>query len=266
MADLLDDDIITAFPAVAGGTVALHCTRSSLAAAHLTGMFTHAGTPSQAFAPARRVTGGIVMVAIGGGSQGPFLVQHQLGRTGGPGKIGDRVTVVDHGRGKMLRIWPEPDPAHASGSEPSANQSSPVTVPATNQDWQQQTMSKIAQQAIAAGAAVGVDVPSVPDVDTNEPVSAIRRLFALTWADFAGMFGISERHAHRWRRDGVPEDRRDDVNALLATGLTIIGGLGPIGARRWLAAGDPSGEELVREGSVRDLYQRAVALKDSPFT
>jgi hypothetical protein len=126
-------------------------------------------------------------------------------------------------------------------------------------------MSRIAERAAAVRAAVAVDVPDVPQLG-EDLVDNVRRLFDLTNADVASLFGISERHVHRWKTSGVPADRRNDLAALQAIGLTVVGGIGPAGARAWLRANDPSGEELVRAGRFVELAARAEAEEDSPFT
>lgn len=123
----------------------------------------------------------------------------------------------------------------------------------------------LALQAVGDGAAVAVERPT-PPVLSDAPVANIRVLFDLTWAEFARLFGITERHAHRWQSTGVPEDRRRAVDALQAVGLTVIGGLGPVGAKLWLRSGVPTGEQLVADGRIDELVARADALTDSPLT
>jgi hypothetical protein len=128
-----------------------------------------------------------------------------------------------------------------------------------------QRMTGMAQAMAAAAPAVAVARPEVPELG-DEPIENLRRLFDLTYAEVGALVGISERHAHRWHTDGVPEERRSVVDALQAIGLTVIGGLGPAGAKAWLRAGTPSGVQLVQTGRVAELAQRADAEKDSPFT
>jgi DNA-binding transcriptional regulator YiaG len=126
-------------------------------------------------------------------------------------------------------------------------------------------MAAIARAVAAQRPAVAVERPQLPRLG-DEPVENIRRLFGLTYGDFGRLFGISERHVHRWQRSGVPEERRHLVDGLQAVGLTVVGGLGPAGARAWLRAGDPSGETLVQAGRIADLAARADAGRDSVFT
>jgi hypothetical protein len=115
------------------------------------------------------------------------------------------------------------------------------------------------------GAAVEVDAAEVPEL-TDEPVENVKRLFDLTYADLARLFGITERHVYRWRDERVPAERADVVNALQALGLTVIGGLGPEGARKWLFGGEPSPADLVTAGRVDELKALADKYRDSAFT
>jgi hypothetical protein len=126
-------------------------------------------------------------------------------------------------------------------------------------------MVGLARTIAAQRPAAAVERPQLPQLG-DEPVENIRHLFDLTFADVGRLFGISERHAHRWHRSGVPEDRRHLVDALQAVGLTVIGGRGPAGARAWLRSGDPSGETLVQTGRIDELAARANAGRDSIFT
>jgi hypothetical protein len=52
----------------------------------------------------------------------------------------------------------------------------------------------------------------------------------------------------------------------VAIGLTVIGGLGAAGARRWFFSGDPTAAQLAKQGRVDELRARAEALRDSPVT
>jgi hypothetical protein len=128
-----------------------------------------------------------------------------------------------------------------------------------------EVMAEMARAVAAATPAVAVERPQVPELG-DEPVENLRRLFDLTYADIGRLFGISERHAYRWQREGVPKDSRSAVDALQAIGLTIIGGLGPAGAKAWLNSGSPPGVELVQTGAIAQLARRAEADKESPYT
>lgn len=126
-------------------------------------------------------------------------------------------------------------------------------------------VARIAEQVLAGNPSRAVARPTVPTIGDNRVVNLLG-LFDLTVGEFARLFGISERHAHRWRARGVPASRRPELEALQAIGMTVIGGLGPAGAKSWLNSGEPSGAELVRQRRFGDLAARAEAVKDSPFT
>ena len=140
-----------------------------------------------------------------------------------------------------------------------------VAAPADSEPRDDDLMLRIAEEAAAVRAAAPVELPEVPELG-EDLVDNVRRLFNLTNADVASLFGISERHVHRWKTIGVPADRENDLAALQAIGLTVVGGVGPAGARAWLRAGAPSGEDLVRAGRFAELASRAEAEQDSPFT
>jgi hypothetical protein len=91
-------------------------------------------------------------------------------------------------------------------------------------------------------------------------------LFALTVGQLGDLFGVTERQAHRYLREGLPENRRSLANALTAAGLTVIGGLGAHGAQRWLFSGAPTAAQLAASGQIDELRERAEALRDSPAT
>jgi hypothetical protein len=114
-------------------------------------------------------------------------------------------------------------------------------------------------------AAVAIERPPVPEL-TDSPLENVRRLFGLTVSQLAELFGVTERQMHRYLRDGLPENRSALAAGLVAVGLTVIGGLGVQGARRWLYGGEPTGAELARRGSIAELAERAEGLRDSPVT
>jgi hypothetical protein len=101
---------------------------------------------------------------------------------------------------------------------------------------------------------------------TDDSLENTRRLFALTVAQLAELFGVTERQMHRYLREGLPDNRRALADALTAVGLTVIGGLGAHGARRWLYSGEPTAAELAERGRIDELTTRAQALRDSPVT
>lgn len=126
-------------------------------------------------------------------------------------------------------------------------------------------LEQMARTMTDVPGAVVVERPVVPEL-TEEPLENVRRLFALTVSQLADLFGVTERQAHRYLRDGLPESRRQLAAALTAVGLTVIGGLGADGARRWLFSGTPTAAELAKQGRIAELAERAEALRDSPVT
>jgi hypothetical protein len=125
-------------------------------------------------------------------------------------------------------------------------------------------MAQIAERILAGNPSRAVPRPVVPELG-DDPMANVLALFGLTVGEFAQLFRISERNAHRWRASGIPARRRGEVDALQAIGMTVIGGFGPAGAKSWLYSGDPSGDQLVRQGRFSELAARAEAVKDSPF-
>lgn len=126
-------------------------------------------------------------------------------------------------------------------------------------------MEHVARSMTDVAAAVPVARPTVPEL-TGEPLENVRRLFALTVGQLGDLFGVTERQAHRYLREGLPENRRSLANALTAAGLTVIGGLGAHGAQRWLFSGAPTAAQLAASGQIDELRERAEALRDSPAT
>jgi hypothetical protein len=126
-------------------------------------------------------------------------------------------------------------------------------------------MRAAARRAVAHAAAVAVERPRVPEL-TGDPVEDVRALYGLTNAQLAALLGVTERQMYRMQSERVSSERRERLDALIALGLILIGGLGPDGARRWLESGDPSGSELLRQGRYAELRQRAEGLRDSIAT
>ena len=126
-------------------------------------------------------------------------------------------------------------------------------------------LARLAREMTDVPAVVQVERPKVPDL-TDDSLENTRRLFALTVAQLADLFGVTERQMHRYLREGLPDNRRALADALTAVGLTVIGGLGAHGARRWLYSGEPTAAELAEQGRIDELTARAQALRDSPVT
>jgi AraC-like DNA-binding protein len=124
----------------------------------------------------------------------------------------------------------------------------------------------MARAMTSVPAAVAVEPAAVPEL-TASSLENTKRLFALTVGELADIFGVTERQMHRYLREArLPDGRMQLANALAAVGLTIIAGLGPEGAHKWLYTGAPTGAELARAGRIEELAARAESLRDSPFT
>ena len=126
-------------------------------------------------------------------------------------------------------------------------------------------LARVARAMRDVPAAVAVERPAVPEL-IDRPAENVRRLFGLTVGQLAELFGVTERQMHRYLREGLPEGRRALADALVAVGLTVIGGLGADGARAWLHSGRPTAAQLARDGRIAELTARAEALRDSPVT
>jgi hypothetical protein len=123
-------------------------------------------------------------------------------------------------------------------------------------------IARLARQMAATSPAVDVDLPPVPELG-DDPAENVRHLFGLTVAQLADLLGVTERQMYRYREGPVPEDRRELLDALVAVGLLLIGGLGADGARQWLYSGRPSAAQLLHEGRSGEVRDRAEALRDS---
>jgi hypothetical protein len=126
-------------------------------------------------------------------------------------------------------------------------------------------LERLARAMTEVPAAVVVERPVVPEL-SDQPLENVRRLFDLTAGQLADLFGVTERQMRRYLRNGLPEARRPLADALVAVGLTVIGGLGARGAQRWLFSGQPTSAQLAVDGRVDELADRAEALRDSPAT
>lgn len=126
-------------------------------------------------------------------------------------------------------------------------------------------MRRAARRVAAQTPAVAVERPQMPAL-TGDPVADVRALYGLTYAQLASLLGVTERQVHRLDAERMTGARRERLDALVAVGLIVIGGLGPDGAYSWLEAGEPSGNELLRQGRYAELRARAESLRDSVAT
>ncbi len=127
-------------------------------------------------------------------------------------------------------------------------------------------MEAMARGMTAVPAAIAVPRPEVPALG-DSPLENVKTLFGLTAGELARLFGVTERQVRRYLAEGnLPRSRQRLAEALMAVGLTVIGGLGTTGAREWLYGGEPSAAELAGQGRIDELASRAYALRDSPFT
>lgn len=101
---------------------------------------------------------------------------------------------------------------------------------------------------------------------TGDRVADVRALYGLTYAQLASLVGVTERQVHRLNAGRLTPERRGLLDALVAVGLILIGGLGPEGAWRWLETGSPPGIELSRQGRFAELRTPAERLRDSVAT
>lgn len=244
--------------AMASATVSMHV-RDGIALSGLSAGVLITGTASgdEAWAGALVAARGCVRLLDSGhitdeGLRQPVLPRGQLTHFG--------EFRVSQAAPRRLDAWqPEPEPSPVTGFTGSDDDNDDPDPPPESQ------LARLARAMTGVPAAVAVERPRVPDL-TDEPAENVRRLFALTVGQLADLFGVTERHMHRYLREGLPEGRRALADALTAVGLTVIGGLGAPGARRWLYSGEPTAAELARQGRIAELAARAEALRDSPAT
>jgi hypothetical protein len=129
----------------------------------------------------------------------------------------------------------------------------------TNVVWTQDEEATNDLEAYAAQVARNLPSvesarPSVPEL-TGNLITDVRRLCDLTANDLATIFGRTERAIQGWRRNGPPEEFERPLRALEAVGLTLVGGLGPSGVRRWLTSGDPSPLARIAAGDIESVSE-----------
>ncbi|MDA8068013.1 MAG: hypothetical protein M0T77_05305 [Actinomycetota bacterium] len=154
--------------------------------------------------------------------------------------------------------------AAVTASDTAAHNARPPAEPAIPRD-DPTTMRLAAERSVVRAPAVSVELPDVPKM-TGDPLDDVRALYGLTYADLASLLGVTERQAHRLDAERLSPERRELLEALVAVGLIIIGGLGPDGAWRWLETGSPPGIQLLHESRYSELRARAERLRDSVAT
>jgi hypothetical protein len=177
-------------------------------------------------------------------------------------EFSDTASAVDTTKRRSIRVLNEPEIAGAQAYELVSRALAGYADPHGDP---QAELVRLARGMSDVPAAVAVERPPVPEL-TDRPLENARRLFGLTVGQLADLFGVTERQMHRYLRDGLPENRRALADALTAVGLTVIGGLGAEGARRWLFSGEPTGAQLAKRGGIAELAARAEGLRDSPIT
>lgn len=127
------------------------------------------------------------------------------------------------------------------------------------------SLQERAAEAAAGAPTVEVEPAEVPELSGNL-VRDVRTVCGLTARELGGLFGRTERAAQQWRRSGPPEDVRPQLEAMQAIGLTLVGGLGARGVRRWLTSGRPSPLDRIRAGRVAEVAAQVRAYEDSVAT
>jgi hypothetical protein len=153
--------------------------------------------------------------------------------------------------------------AEGEGNRPGSEADASATTIGATDD--RQAMRAVAARISAEAPAVEVERAEVPHLAGN-PVDDARQLFGLTVVQLASLLGVTERQVYRFDPARMPAAHRERLNALVALGLLLVGGLGPDGAKRWLDAGEPTGAQLLREGKYGALRSRSEELKDSVAT
>jgi hypothetical protein len=139
------------------------------------------------------------------------------------------------------------------------------TAPSAPDGLDADTLEEFALKLAEEQPSVAMSPPPVPQL-TGELIDDVRLLTNLTTGEIADLLGRTERAVLGWRQRQVPAAFRPPLEALRAIGLTLVGGLGPDGVKRWLTAGSPSALERIKAGRVGELVAEVRAYEDSIAT
>jgi hypothetical protein len=130
-----------------------------------------------------------------------------------------------------------------------------------------ETSTLTAQAAALARAnpAVAIEQPALPRVSGNL-LEDVRSICGVSFTEIGALFDVTGRAVAEWRRGGVPDNRKQLLNALRSTGLMLVGGLGPAGVRRWLLSGTPRRLDRMKRGRVAEVVAEAREFQFSPAT
>lgn len=123
----------------------------------------------------------------------------------------------------------------------------------------------LAAEVATKKSAVESRLPDIPESSGNL-VRDVCTLCGLTIWELGELIGRTERSVRRWHENRPPASVRPQLEAMQAIGLTLIGGLGSGGVRRWLTTGRPSPLERIRAGQVAEVAKQVRAYEDSVVT
>jgi hypothetical protein len=113
--------------------------------------------------------------------------------------------------------------------------------------------------------AVEIERPVIPQL-SGDLLEDARAVTGLTLDQIGRATGVSGRAVAGWRAGTVPRHREAFLQQLRSIGLSLIGGLGPHGVRRWFLAGSPTRLDRLAAGDVEGVAAEARAYETSPAT
>ncbi len=129
----------------------------------------------------------------------------------------------------------------------------------------EETLQSRAAVIARATPAVPVEQPAVPQL-TGDLLDDARLVTGLTFDQIAHAVRVSGRAVAAWRAGTVPSCRMPFLQALRSIGISLVGGLGAPGVRRWFLAGAPSRLDRLAAGDVESVVAEARAYETSPAT